>query len=988
MLLVVARLGSSQDRRISTVAYGVTTVGRVVVCTMAVAIITACATMNYSAAATSTSPSLQLSREAYEQGRYAQSVALAEGLLADAQASPAAQRHEALNLLGQSRTRLSEYPQALDALGRAEHLARQHKLRKGLALTYIYVGDVHERLKQHPQALDYYHRALAQLQLPNDWREARLALNQMGDIHVVNGKLDDARRYYAQALAHARRAGDAAAVAQSLDYTGYFYRRIGDSAKAVAAHQEALRWAARISRDAVKSQAMARAYNHLGLSQQFAAAKLEHGASSTLLLAALKSEENALHHARQAQDRWRQGYVLRTLSNLHLLVGGQEHLVQAMQYAGMAFDLAREMNNPEWEGLALHQIAVLQARAKEFAAAAGTMEKALALWERIGDSHARGAALQLRGSAIAEPSGDMDSARNDYFQALEAFAQTQAQDDIALTQYRLSDNFSRQGNPSAAIYFGKQAVNTIQGMRGNLRNLDRESQQAFVRAKEGIYRRLAELLIEAGRLIEAQQVVAMLKEEEYFDYVRRDASRDARTTQLGQSGAEAAVQMRQLDVGNQVAALGSEQAVLRGKAKSGLSATEQTRLAAIGEELKTARVQFDRFLGDLHQALTKTGSAERALEVGEKNLTNLRALQGTLGELSRRSTGAVVVLHYLQSGDRLHIILTTPQVQLARSVAIENQEINRKIAAYRQLLREPVSNPLPLAQELYKLIVLPVAEDLRQAGATTLMVSLDGALRYLPLAALHDGKQYLLESYRLSLYTEAAKDKIKDAPAGKWRLAGLGLTRAVTGFSALPGVKAELDSIVRTPASKGVLPGVVYLDHAFTAQRLKQSLEYPVLHIASHFVFAAGTEADSYLLLGDGAKLSLKALKENDYDFRDIDLITLSACDTAVGGGMDENGREIEGFGALAQRQGAKSVIATLWPVADASTGLLMREFYRMREAGKLSKAEALRQAQLLLLKGTTGAGTKAAPCKNAADDACYSHPFYWAPFILMGNWL
>ena len=145
-----------------------------------------------------------------------------------------------------------------------------------------------------------------------------------------------------------------------------------------------------------------------------------------------------------------------------------------------------------------------------------------------------------------------------------------------------------------------------------------------------------------------------------------------------------------------------------------------------------------------------------------------------------------------------------------------------------------------------------------------------------------------------------------------------------------------------------------------------------MLHLASHFVFKPGTETDSYLLLGDGGRLSLRDLREAGFNFRNIDLLTLSACETAIGGGADANGREVEGLGALAQQRGARAVMATLWPVADASTGLLMQHFYRLRVgAGGVSKAEALRQAQLLLLRGQP-----------------YAHPFFWAPFILMGNWL
>ena len=148
-------------------------------------------------------------------------------------------------------------------------------------------------------------------------------------------------------------------------------------------------------------------------------------------------------------------------------------------------------------------------------------------------------------------------------------------------------------------------------------------------------------------------------------------------------------------------------------------------------------------------------------------------------------------------------------------------------------------------------------------------------------------------------------------------------------------------------------------------------------------MFRPGNESTSFLLLGDGDKLTLNRIREDKLDFSHVDLMTLSACETALGGGRNAQGEEIEGLGALVQKQGAKGVIATLWPVADESTGLLMRNFYQLREQKKLSKSAALRQAQLVLLK--EGAVNR----DNARGAAGpHAHPFYLAPFILMGNWL
>ena len=224
----------------------------------------------------------------------------------------------------------------------------------------------------------------------------------------------------------------------------------------------------------------------------------------------------------------------------------------------------------------------------------------------------------------------------------------------------------------------------------------------------------------------------------------------------------------------------------------------------------------------------------------------------------------------------------------------------------------------------------------------------------------------------------------------------------------LPSVQAELNAIVNDEQSKdekGVIPGKRLLDAAFTQQALKDRLGkgYKAVHIASHFSFRPGDMTRSFLLLGDGTALTMAEFKRSpELKFAGVELLVLSACQTAVGE-PDANGKEIESFGVIAQQNGAKAVMATLWSVADESTALLMAEFYRIKkETPAITKSTALQRAQMNLMRGkyksveesknraepfTSQGGNITQPAFVPDPKAPYAHPFYWAPFILIGNW-
>jgi CHAT domain-containing protein len=481
-----------------------------------------------------------------------------------------------------------------------------------------------------------------------------------------------------------------------------------------------------------------------------------------------------------------------------------------------------------------------------------------------------------------------------------------------------------------------------------------------------VYQDLATLLIDQGLLPDAQLVLDMLKENEQFEFIRRSSSADPRLTRIGYNSTEQIWMTRYRQIADRLVALGVEEQALQKQAKLGLSAEQKQRQQKLTSDLRVAQTAFESFLKEMRESFARQGPAKSA-EVSAASVAALTELQGLLKEVGQDA----VLLQYYVTDDKVGMLLTTPGVQLARSTQVNAKDLNRQIAEFRRLLRDPKSDALKASQALYQLLVAPVAQDLEQAGAKTVMLSLDGALRYLPFSALHDGQRYLMQRWNLPMYTSVTRNRLRDAATPKWQAAGLGVTRALGEFAALPAVKGEMRSIIKAGGA-GVLPGEIHLDEAFTAQRFKDvsQRQFQLMHVASHFRFSPGTEINSFLLLGDGQQLTLGDIRTQNYRFDNVDLLTLSACDTGLGGGRDAQGREIEGFGVIAQQQGAKAVLATLWQVADESTATLMADMYRRRQDQHLNKIEALRQAQLSLLAQSR-----------------YAHPFYWAPFILMGHW-
>lgn len=390
---------------------------------------------------------------------------------------------------------------------------------------------------------------------------------------------------------------------------------------------------------------------------------------------------------------------------------------------------------------------------------------------------------------------------------------------------------------------------------------------------------------------------------------------------------------------------------------------EQDReLAALEEDLYKKNVELSEFFDNLNDALP-------ASYIADVDNSSYKLI-----DLTNTASNTVAVFTVTSENDFHTVMLASPD---PKPFSSEHKaiELSKKVLKFREHLKDPETNAyLPLAQELYDIIIRPMEQELNTQGIDTIIWMLNGALRLLPLSALHDGKQFMLEKFsNVCITTTSNNETVKHEP---WNGLGMGTTHEHDGHRPLSAVKDELEGIICKDDSAGILPGKILLNEAFTRDAMQTNLAegYKAVHFASHFELNPVNETMSYLLLGDGSKIRMDELREFPQLFKGADLVVFSACSTGLGT-TSTQGREVDGIGFLGEYQGARAVLATLWPVEDTSTSMVMREFYRVREEGN-TKAESLRRAQMALLMGTF----------KSEDGHDFTHPYFWAPFILIGN--
>lgn len=355
------------------------------------------------------------------------------------------------------------------------------------------------------------------------------------------------------------------------------------------------------------------------------------------------------------------------------------------------------------------------------------------------------------------------------------------------------------------------------------------------------------------------------------------------------------------------------------------------------------------------------------------------------------------VIYPIVLSDRLEVILSLPQPNSTNQNSPQSslyrhtefvtaEQVRGRSVQLLVRLQDETSGDLvrSRAGELYQWLVAPFETVLQTNNVQTLVFVLEGGLRNIPMSVLFDGEQYLIEKY--SVAVAPGLQLLDPQPLRPQRLsllmAGLSQERPNfpnpgpdNNFIALENVRAELADIETTTEQVNV-PSRVLLDEQFTKESFQTaigSVPASIVHLATHGKFA-GQLDQTFVLAWDNViyvnELD-QLLQTTGINRRPIELLVLSACETAKG-----DDRAALGLAGVAVRAGARSTVATLWQVKDASTQLLMQRFYKELVTANVSKAEALRRAQLSLLH------------PDESVDPRFSQPFFWSPIVLIGNWL
>jgi CHAT domain-containing protein/Flp pilus assembly protein TadD len=870
--------------------------------------------------------------------------------------------------LGNTYLSLGGYQKAIEFHNKALQIALQIGSKKGEGAAYGNLGIAYQSLGDYQKAIELYNKALQiDIQIGSRLGEGQ-DYGNLGNAYLFLGDYQKAIEFYNKALQIALQIGSKKGEGADYGSLGNVYFLLGDYQKAIEYQNKRLQIALEIG----DKQGEGNAYGNLGNAYQ----------SLGNYQKAIEYQNKRLQIALEIGDKRGEGNAYGNLGNAYQSLGNYQ---KAIEFHTKALQIDIQIGSKLGEGQDYGNLGNAHYSLGDYQKAIDFHNKRLKIALLISDKQGEGTANGNLGNAY-EKLKQYDEALRYQQSAIAIYSAIGVNQDLYYPQWAIARTLVAQDKPDLAILFYKQAINTIQSTKERIKDLDPALKRSFGESKSSVYRQLADLLLKQGRVLEAQKVLGLLKEQETVEYLRSTSQKSGGEAQLSDEEKKIWTDYQSL--------LGQDLQLYQQRDKI----IAQIKLIPIAEREQSAEYQKLTQARDAVQErislqikgfdvfLKKAAASMKSLD-SSRTIENLQDDVTKYSRLLAKDKAALISPLVLP--DRLELILLTPKAKpIQRTVKVTKAELDKLILRLRQNLANPGTETRSDLQQLYTWLIAPFDAEIQQLvkdkSIDTLVFAPDDNLRLIPMAALHDGKQYLVE--KMPVGTIDRISTLADKSSTQSQMLVMGLSKAQNNFPPLPSVPEEVKNIGKLYDSP------VLLDERFTKANIQENLngdQSIILHMATHGSF--GINKDSTFILLFNGKLSLDDLKA--LELRNVSLLTFSACETAA-----NDGRSGKGLAAAAEASGAQSILGSLWSVNDASTSQLMQQFYTNLKTG-MSKAEALRQAQLTLIQGQKNANgqtdnrgglsvvsngkTTGTPTTSVA----FSDPFFWAPFILIGDW-
>ncbi|MCL2924348.1 MAG: tetratricopeptide repeat protein [Trichodesmium sp. MAG_R04] len=815
-----------------------------------------------------------------------------------------------LNFIGFIYQKQGQFLQALNLHQEAKQISQNVSDRSNEGESLHNIGAVKASQRQLEQALEFYEEALTIREEIGDRRDIGRTLNNIGVVYFNQGNYDKALEKYKKALTVRREINDSAGVGRLLNNIGFVYREKGENYEALKYFRQAVPMLETVG----DQRSVGRIYGFMGRLYQKEGEKIQ----------ALEVYEKGLEAAKIAGDKIGQLEALNYLGDAYYQMG--ENIKAKLNYeAALGFYKAAE--DPAAEGKTMISLGKVYARLGDNQKAKEILLKSLSTNKKLGDKSLIAANMR----ALAEvyySFGDYSISINYHKLALDnlpnkndknfiaiayqgignslfklkQYPQALENLEQALAIYKEDEKTAKVGRIYAqlgtilvaqdklelAVVLYKKAVNINETMRSQKIN------RKGLENSETVYRKLADLLLQQKRIVEAQKVLDLLKIEQLDNY-------------LGNV------------IGNEVTATGVK-----------LLAAEEKILTEVTKEMLNLEIDKNNLKADFSQA---------------------QRLQEKLQKFPRTALFYPLIL-----SDKLELVLIKAEGEpIHKTVAVTAEEINKAIADFRLTISDPIQDAKKHSEKLYSWLIKPIEDELTKANINTIIYAPDNQLRYIPLTGLYDGEKWLVERFSVNNIIAASLTNFETQPTNQPRVLAAALTEGeyqVQIGNREVMLKPTTGKLVENLAEK--IPGSRQLVNSeFSSQTIINNFnDYNILHLDTPVVLLTekegnGKPEDSFILFGDGDRINISDME--NWLLPNVDLVVLSAAETNISGRMG-NGEEIVGFGYQMQNAGVGTIITSLWRVNDDSDQL-MNTFYTVLQEGK-SQAEALRAAQISMITG------------------------------------